>query len=174
MKQSMLKEINPEYSLEGLLLKLKPQHCGRLMWRADSLEKTLMLERLRAGGEGGDRGWDGWIASPTQWIWVWPSSRRQRGQGSLACCSPWRRRVGHDLATEQEQQSLNENKIETITVYYFKLEDVMTHFRTGNWTWFCFSVERSRYYWIFVFPSLWLGKFARTFVPTCLYLQNWI
>ena len=50
------KEINPEYSLEGLMLKLKLQYFGHLMRRADSLEKTLMLERLRAGGEGEDRG----------------------------------------------------------------------------------------------------------------------
>ena len=41
------------------------------MWRADSLEKTLMLERLTARGEGDDRGWDGWMAPWTQWIWVW-------------------------------------------------------------------------------------------------------
>ena len=53
--QSILKEINLEYSLEGLMLKLKLQHFGHLMQRADSLEKTLMLERLRAGGEGDDR-----------------------------------------------------------------------------------------------------------------------
>ena len=53
--QSILKEINLEYSLEGLTLKLKLQHFGHLMRRADSLEKTLMLERLRAGGEGDDR-----------------------------------------------------------------------------------------------------------------------
>ena len=54
--QSILKEINPEYSLEGLILKLKLQYFGHLMQRADSFEKTLMLERLRAGGEGGKRG----------------------------------------------------------------------------------------------------------------------
>ena len=50
--QPILKEINPEYSLEGLMLKLKLQFSGHLMQRANSLEKTLMLERLRAGGEG--------------------------------------------------------------------------------------------------------------------------
>ena len=50
--QSILKEINPEYSLEGLMLKLKLQYFGHLMRRADSLEKTLMLKRLKAGGEG--------------------------------------------------------------------------------------------------------------------------
>ena len=54
--QSILKEISPEYSLEVLMLKLKLQYFGHLMWRADSLEKTLMLERLKVGGEGNDRG----------------------------------------------------------------------------------------------------------------------
>ena len=54
--QSILKEINPEYSLEGLMQKLKLQYFGHLMERADSLEKTLMLGKTKAGGEGGDRG----------------------------------------------------------------------------------------------------------------------
>ena len=54
--QSVLKEINPEYSLKGLMLKLKLQYFGYLMRRADSLEKTLMLGRLRAGGKEDDRG----------------------------------------------------------------------------------------------------------------------
>ena len=44
------------------------------MWRADSLLKTLMLGKTEAGGEGGDRGWDGWMASPTQCTWVWVNS----------------------------------------------------------------------------------------------------
>ena len=64
-KQSILKEISPECSLEGLMLKLKLQYFGHLMWRADSLEKTWYWERLKAGGEGGDRGWDGWMTSLT-------------------------------------------------------------------------------------------------------------
>ena len=74
--QSILKEINPEYSLEGLMLKLKLQHFGHLMWRTYSLEKTWYWERLKAGGEGDDRRWDGWMASPTPWTWVWASSGR--------------------------------------------------------------------------------------------------
>ena len=53
--QSILKEINLEYSLEALMLKLKLQYSGHLIRRADSLEKTLMLGGLRAGGEGDDR-----------------------------------------------------------------------------------------------------------------------
>ena len=48
--QSILRKINPEYSLEGLMLRLKLQYFGHLMQRGDSLEKTLMLERLKAGG----------------------------------------------------------------------------------------------------------------------------
>ena len=52
--RSILKEINPEYSLEGLMLKLKLQYCGHLMWRANSLEKTLMLGKIEGGRR---RGW---------------------------------------------------------------------------------------------------------------------
>ena len=73
--QSILKEISPEYSLEGLMLKLKLQYFGHLMWRTDSFEKTWCWERLKVGGEGGNRGWDGWIASLTQWRWYWVNSR---------------------------------------------------------------------------------------------------
>ena len=72
--QSIRKEISPECSLEGLILKLKLQYFGHLMWRTDSLEKTLMLG-LKAGGEGDNRGWDNWMASPIQWTWVWVNSR---------------------------------------------------------------------------------------------------
>ena len=53
--QSILKAINPEYSLEGLMLKLKLQYSGHLMRRTDSLEKTLMLGKIEGGGEGEDR-----------------------------------------------------------------------------------------------------------------------
>ena len=72
--QSILKEISPEYLLEGLMLKLKLQYFGHLMQRTDLLEKTLMLGRLKVGGEGDDRGWDGWMALLTWWTWVWASS----------------------------------------------------------------------------------------------------
>ena len=73
--QSILKEINPEYSLEGLMLKLKLQYFGHMMWRADSLKRPWCWERSKAGGEGDDRGWDGWMAPLTWWTWVWVSSR---------------------------------------------------------------------------------------------------
>ena len=64
--QSILKEIKPEYSLEGLMLKLKLQYFGHLIQRANSLKKIWFWERFRAGGEEGNGGWDGWMASPTQ------------------------------------------------------------------------------------------------------------
>ena len=74
--QSMLKEISSKYSLEGLMLKLKVQYFGHLMWRTDSLEKTLMLGKTEGtGGVGDDREWDGWKVSLTQWTWVWTFSR---------------------------------------------------------------------------------------------------
>ena len=66
---SILKEINPEYLLQGLTLKLK----FHLMWTTDSLEKILMLGKIEVGGEGDDRGWDSGMESPTRWTWVWAS-----------------------------------------------------------------------------------------------------
>ena len=61
--------------IEGLMLKLKLQYFGHLMRRTDSLEKTPMLGRLKAGGEEKDRGWDLWMVSPTRWTWVWVELR---------------------------------------------------------------------------------------------------
>ena len=87
--QSILKEIGPDYSLEGLMLKLKLQYFGHLMRRIHSFEKILMLERLKAGGEGDNRRWDGWMTSLTQWTWVWVNSGSCDGQGGLGFCSPW-------------------------------------------------------------------------------------
>ena len=86
--QSILKEISPECSSEGLMLKLKLQYFGHLMQRADSLKRPWCWEWLKAGEEGDYRGWDVWMASPTQWTWVWASLRFGVGHGSLACCSP--------------------------------------------------------------------------------------
>ena len=73
--QSILKEISPGCSLEGLILKLKLQYFSHLMRRADSFEKTLMLGKIESKRRGDDRGWDGWIASLTQQTWVWVNSQ---------------------------------------------------------------------------------------------------
>ena len=68
------KEISHEYSLEGLMLKLKLQYFGHLMWRADSLEKTLMLGKIEGKGRRGRQRMRRWMATPTQWTWVWVNS----------------------------------------------------------------------------------------------------
>ena len=86
--KSTLKEISSEYSFEGLMLELKLQYFGHMIRRTDSLEKTLMLGKIEGRREGGDRGRDGWMASPTRWTWVWASSGSW-WQGGLVCCSPW-------------------------------------------------------------------------------------
>ena len=97
--QSFLKAISPEYSLEGLILKLKLQYFGHLMGRTDSFEKTLMLERLKAGE--GDRGWDGWMASLTPWTWIWASFGSWWWTGKCGMLqSMGSQRVGHGWATE--------------------------------------------------------------------------
>ena len=101
--QSILKEINHEYSLEGLML--KHQYFGYLMWKAYSLEKTLMLGKTECRRRRGHRGWDGWVASPTRRTWVWANSRRwwRIGKSSMLQ-SMGLQRAGHDLATEQQQK----------------------------------------------------------------------
>ena len=100
--QSVVKEINPGYSLKGLMLKLKLQYFGYLMWRADSWKGHWYWKRLRAGEEG-DRGWDGWKAS--QRTWVWTNSRRWWRTGKPGVLqSMGLQRVRHNWVTEQQQQ----------------------------------------------------------------------
>ena len=99
--QSILKEISPGISLEGMMLKLKLQYFGHLMWRVDSLEKSWCWEGLGAGGEGDDRGWDGWMASLTRWMWVWVNSRSCWWTGRPGMLQFMEsQRVGHDWVTE--------------------------------------------------------------------------
>ena len=107
--QSILKDISPDCSLEGLMLKLKLQYFGHLIQRADSFEKTLMLGKIE-GGRGDDRGWDGWMASPTQWTWVWvnfmgwwhtgrPGVLQSMGSQSQTRLSNWSELNWKDLKT---------------------------------------------------------------------------
>ena len=115
--QSILKEISPGCSLEGLMLKVKLQHFGHLMRRADSFEKTWCWRRLRAGGEGDDRGWDGWMASLTQWTWVCVDSGSWwwTGRPGMLWFMGWQR-VGHDWATELNWTELKKCKKATYNV----------------------------------------------------------
>ena len=99
--ESILKEISPGCSLEGLMLKLKPRYLGHLMWRADSFEKTLMLGKIEGRKRRGRQRVRWWMASPTQWTWVWVDSgswwwtERPGVQQFIGS-----QRVGHDWATE--------------------------------------------------------------------------
>ena len=101
LNQSILKEISPGYSLEGLMLKLKLQYFGHLMWRLTHWKRLWCWEGLGAGGEGDDRGWVGWMASPTRWTWVWVNSGSWRWIGSPGVLQfMGSQRVRHDWATE--------------------------------------------------------------------------
>ena len=92
----------PEYSLEELMLKL--QYFGRLMWRPDSFEKTLMLGKIE-GRRRSDRGWDGWMASPIWWTWIWANFGSWWWTGKPGVLPSVRlQRVGHNFVTEQQQK----------------------------------------------------------------------
>ena len=98
--QSILKEISPGCSLEGLMLKVKLQYFGHLMWRIDSLEKTFVLGKIESGRR---KGWQSmrWMAWLTQWTWVWVNSESWWWTGKPGVLqSSWLQRAGHNLVTE--------------------------------------------------------------------------
>ena len=98
--QSILKEISPEYSLEDWCWNSSTlaTWCKELT----HLKRSQCWERLKAGGEGDDRGWDGWMASLIQWTWVWVNSRSWWWTGKPGVLqSMWSQRVRHDWATER-------------------------------------------------------------------------
>ena len=76
-------------------------------WKNDSLEKTLMLGKTEGGRRGGNRGWDGWMTSLTQWTWVWVNFGVGDGQGGLACCSLW----GHKKLDTTEWLNWTDKKL---------------------------------------------------------------
>ena len=81
LNQSIQKEINPEYSLEGLMLKLKLQYIGHLIKQPTHWKRPWCWEWLKSEGEKGSRAWDGWMVSPFQWTWTWANSGRCWGTG---------------------------------------------------------------------------------------------
>ena len=100
--QSILKEINPEYSLEGLMLKL--QYFGHLIQRASSMKRSCCWKRWRTGGEGGNREWDGWMVSLTLWTWVWANVQEiVKDREACVLHSMGSQRIEHGLVTEQQQ-----------------------------------------------------------------------
>ena len=105
--QSILKEISPEYSLEGLMLKLQLQYFGHQCEELTHLKRPWCWESYKAGGERDDKGWDGWMASLTQWTWVWASSESLRQTGKPGVLqSMGSQRVGHNWATHLEPDIL--------------------------------------------------------------------
>ena len=108
--QSILKEISPGCSLEGLMLKLKLQYFGHQMGRPDSFEKTLMLGKIEGRRRRDDRGPDGWMASLPRWTWVWVNSGSwwwTVRPGMLRFMGS--QRVGHDWATELDWTEAMQN-----------------------------------------------------------------
>ena len=105
--KSILKEISPEYWLEGLILKLKLQYFSP---DEENFEKTLLLEKIE-GRRRDNRGWDGWMASLTWWAWVWASSGSWWWTGKRGVLQPMGlQRVGSEWATELNWTELNEQK----------------------------------------------------------------
>ena len=99
--QSIINEISPEYSLEALMLKLKLQYFGHLMWRTDWSEKILLLGKIEGGRRRGWQRTNGWVASPTQRAWVWVNSGSWWWTGNPDMLqSTWLQRVRHDWVTE--------------------------------------------------------------------------
>ena len=98
--QSILKEISPGFSLEGLMLNLKLRTLATWCEELTRLKRPWCWERLRAGGEGDNRGWDGWMTPPTRWTWVWVNSGSWWWTGRPGVLQfMGSQRVGHDWAT---------------------------------------------------------------------------
>ena len=138
--QSILKKINPEYSLEGLMLKLKLQYFGYLMQRTNPLVKTLIMGKIEAG-EGDDRRWDGWIASPTWWTWIWVGSRSWWWAGKPGVMqSVGLQRVRHDWLNW------------TVVIYIQQYK--------SKWKYYCLFTH------FFVHPCIWSNMSNTTIVMT--------
>ena len=103
------------------------------------LKRPWCWERLRAGGEGNNKGWDGWMASLTQWTWVWVDSGVADAQGGLACSRPWGRKERHNWATELNWTKRNPDSLEKklgprLWQQKYNLEHPRTSFYTTSWS----------------------------------------
>ena len=111
--QSILKETSPGCSVEGMRLKLKLQYLASSCEELTHWKRPWCWEGLGAGGEGDDRGWDGWILPPTRWTWVWVNSGVDDGQGGLACCNSW------GCKESDTTEKLNWTEYSTVCIYNF-------------------------------------------------------
>ena len=154
--QSILKEISPGCSLEGLMLKLKVQYFGHLLRRVDSLERPWCWEGLEAGGEGYNRGWDGWMASWTRWTWVWVNSRSWWWTGRPGVLQfMGSQRVRHDWETKLNWTEYCYNNC-LMALFLFKF--------IFNW-----RIITLQYCVAFCYTSTWISH-KYTYVPTLVNL----
>ena len=139
--QSILKEISPEYSLKGLTLKLKLHTWATWCKEVTHWKRPWCWERLKAGGEGDNREWAGWMVSLTQWTWVWVSSGswwRTGKPGMLQ--SMGSQRVGHDWVTGLnflwETYKFHEWKFCIVTVWPMlaPIKSYKTLFKVNQWS----------------------------------------
>ena len=122
--QSILKEINPEYSLEGWCWSWNSNTLATWCEEMTHLKRLWCWERFKAGGEGNDRGWHGWMASLTQWTWVWVGSRKWwRTENPDMLQSMGLQGVGHEWATElnwtEEPSSLQQSRVVIVASRHF-------------------------------------------------------
>ena len=128
--QSNIKEISPEYSLEGLMLKLKLQYMATWCKELTHWKRPWCRERLKAGGERDNRRWDGWMASRTWWTWVWASSGSWWWTGKPGVLqSMGLQRVRHYWVTEL-------NGVKQVHRRQMTFEKVRQSFKNWFWIWF--------------------------------------
>ena len=122
-------------------------------------ERSWCWERLRTEREGGNREWNDWMASVTQWTWVWANPRRQRRTGKHAVLqSMGSQRVGHDLVTEQ-QRRWRRKTIYKINMHLFQTPQICNKKRN------LFNIILKRNY--FYSKICFLDKFSIFFIPQC-------
>ena len=125
--KSILKEINPEYSLEGWMLKLKLQYFGHLMRRADSFEKTVMLGKTEGRRRKGWQRMRRFGGIVTQWTWVWVNSRSWWWTGRPGVLQSMEsQRVGHDWATELNWTEHHTQKAESLPAKFMNKTRILT------------------------------------------------
>ena len=128
--QSILKEISPVCSLEGLMLKLKLQYFGHLMGRVDSLEKTLLLGEIGGRRRRGRQRMRWLEASPIWWTWLWVNSGSWWWTGDLACCDSW----GHKESDTSERLNWTELNEEKFILNWCYKHDIMGKFFFGGFS----------------------------------------
>ena len=134
-KGNFLKEISPEYSLEGLMLSWNSNLLATWWEELTHWKRPWSWERLKVGGEGDNRGWDGWMASLTQWAWVWASSGSWWCTGKPGVLQTMgSQKIGHDWATNLNytEKSSNPPLQEGLVVWFWSESQCLRARRTSD------------------------------------------